>query len=158
MTTYLIFHAAPWQHPNTLQLPHKTHMQVSEADYRNLLITNFILTSILFLIISACLIYLIFSKIKSIRRELKEERCGKVFPIGEKVDLETAQFPPVQPVILSRQEEATFTPAKSSSPSSLLAKSFTSTDFASKTLLDKKCFALAYNQKCPSGGLKDLIP
>lgn len=92
-----------------------------------------------------------------IRKELKEDKGNirQVFPMTEKIDLESAQFTPVSSHQVSGENQNHLKP---STPSSMLAKSFTSTDFNSKTILDKKCFALANNQKCPSGGgLKDIL-
>lgn len=142
-------------------------MPFSASDYQNLLITNLILSLILISIVLAVTAFVIFGKIQSVRRELKAD-YGRVFPVGdaEKVvaDLEkAAQLPPIQqispPLLRPAESENVFISLTSSTPSSLLTKSFTSSDFASKTLLDKKCFALAYGgQKHSSGGLKDLIP
>ena len=139
-------------------------MPFSPSDYQNILIANLVLSLLLFSVVLALFVYFAFVKIQGVRKELKAgklEGCGgRVFPLGEdKVDLEKVPLPPpIQQISpSSHPEEATFVPLKSSTPSSLLSKSFTSTDFTSKTLLDKKCFALAGNQKGFSGGLKELI-
>lgn len=132
---------------STPHTPSPLFKMVSDSAIKSLqtlLITNFILS---LLSLSAVLIFMavwFWKRAQSIRKELREnnQNTNTVFPITDKLP-DDIPFSPIIP--------------KSTSPSSILAHSLTSADFAAKTLLDKKVFAASGSVNKPISGLKDLI-